>query len=50
MQKLNKLKLIMLSPLVVASFISIIPIYFIYKSIDKILFKRDCIDLVFQRP
>jgi len=50
MQKLYKLQSLIMSPLLVMSLIIILPMYYIYKSIDKILYNRDCIDLVFSRP
>ncbi len=49
MTNLYKLQLIMMSPLLIVSLIIIIPIYYIYKFVDMILFKKERVNLVLQQ-
>jgi hypothetical protein len=49
MWKLYKLQLILMSPLLVVSLIIILPIYYICKFLNLVLFKKQRIDLVLQQ-
>ncbi len=49
MWKLYKLQLIIMSPLLIISLIIIIPIYYIYKFADMMLFKKERVNLVLQQ-
>ncbi len=49
MWKLYKLQLILMSPLLVVSLIIIIPIYYIYKFSNMVLFKKERINVVLQQ-
>lgn len=40
MSKFYKLQLIIMSPLLVVSFISLMPIYYLYKFVDKTLLRE----------
>ncbi len=49
MWKLYKLQLILMSPLLVLSLIIILPIYYLYKFVDLVLFKRDYTHLILKQ-
>lgn len=49
MWKLYKIQLLIMSPLLILSLIVIVPIYYIYKLADMVLFNKECVNQVLQQ-